>query len=163
MRTPRVFLCYAPRAGLRCALAYVPGDRDAYGWFTGPGTGEMESAYFVLEDFYTPRETRYVAVADAELHSKWTADEARCHELASLQEAFTREWLFYRDDPASAPQLAHYARDELAVGPVGVRVEQRNRLSKLQADWTYYSHDFEDSVLGFLSRHWPLDYRVEAD
>ena len=37
MRSPNVFLAYAPRGvGLRCAVAYFGAGRDAFGWFTGP-------------------------------------------------------------------------------------------------------------------------------
>jgi hypothetical protein len=162
MRTPRIFLCYAPRGpGLRCAVAYVPAGNDARGWFTGAGERGLESAYFVLEDFYTPLETRYVAVADADLHARWTRDEAMCHELAQLQEDFSREWLFYRSDPRAAAQVGQYARDELALGEVNVRFDRLNRFSKLQPNWTHYSREFEHGVLKCLGKHWPLDYRVE--
>lgn len=164
MRTPRIFLCYAPRAGLRCAIAYLAGARDAYGWFIGPDEGgATRSAYFVLEDFYTPRETRYVAVDEAELHSKWTRDEARCHELAELQEAFRREWLFFRNDPESRGEREQYERAELAAGEVAIRFERLNRLSKEAADWTYYSHDCEHGVLEALSKRWRLDYRIREE
>ena len=131
-----------------------------WGWFTGPGEARRESAYFVLEDFYTPLETRYTAVAAGDLHSKWTRDEAMCHELAQLQEAFAGEWLFERSDPLAAAGIERYARAALAAGDVNVRFERLDRFSKLQADWTFYSHDFEHGVLKCLSRHWPLDYRV---
>lgn len=161
MRNPRVFLDYAPRAGLRCALAYIAGDRDVYGWFIGPGDdAALESAYFVLEDFYTPLETRYIEVADADLHTRWTRDEAMCHELAQLQEAFTHEWLCHGGDSRAAAERDRYARAELAAGEVNVRFQQLNRFSKLQADWTHYSHDFEHGVLECLGRHWPLDYAI---
>lgn len=163
MRTPRIFLGYAPRAGLRCALVYIAGDRDAYGWFTGPGEARLESAYFLLEDYYTPHETRYVAVPDADLHTQWTRNEAMCHELAQLQEGFAREWLFYRADPQAPRELEEYARGELAVGDVNVRFERLNRFSRLQAQWTYYSHDFENGILKCLSGHWPLDYRAAEE
>ena len=164
MRTPRIFLCYAPRAGLRCAATYLAGPRDAYGWFTGPDEGgALRSAYFVLEDFYTPRETRYTEVAEADLHSKWTRDEARCHELAQLQEALRREWLFFSSDPEANAERAEYERGELAAGEVAIRFERLNRLAKDAPDWTYYSHDCEHAVLKCLSARWPLDYRIEEE
>ena len=163
MQASRVFVAYAPRAGLRCALVYLVRGHDAWGWFIGPGEARWESAYFLLEDFYTARETRYIAVAESDLHSKWTRDEAMCHELARMQETFAREWLFYRDDPDAATDRAAYERGELALGEVNIRYERLNRLSKLQPNWTYYSHDFEHGVLKFLGTHWPLDYRVEAE
>ncbi len=164
MRTPRIFLSYAPRAGLRCAVAYLAGDRDAYGWFTGQTEeGCIESAYFVLEDFYTRQETRYVAVPETQLHSEWTRDEAMCHELARLQETFRSEWLFYPGEIGAELQLARYAEGELATGEVNVRFERLNRFSKEQAAWTYYSPGCEHAVLKFLGAHWPLDYRVEEE
>lgn len=160
MRTPRIFIAYAPRAGLRCAVAYLDGQGDAYGWFIGQADGGSESAYFVLEDFYTPRETRYVAVPERELHSKWTRDEAMCHELARLQEAFSREWLCYRGDPDCDGDFEQYDRAELAEGDVIVRFERLARFSKAQPTWTHYSPDCEHTVLRGLSKRWPLDYRT---
>jgi len=159
---PRVFLAYAPRGvGLRCAVAYLASHRDAYGWFAGARNSGLASAYFVLEDFYTPRETRYIAADDADLHSRWIEDEARCHELARMQEAFRREWLAYRSDADAGKQLEAYAEAELAAGPLPIRFERLNKLSKLHPNWTYYSHDFERGVLTHLARHWPLDYGVD--
>ena len=160
MRNPRTFLCYAPRAGLRCAVAYLASERDAYGWFTGLAGGHPASAYFVLEDFYSPREPRYLAVPDAELHSRWTRDEAMTHELALLQDAFAGEWLFTRSDPAAAAEVERYAEAELAAGEVGVRYERLNRFSKDQPNWTFYSRDCEHAVLKALGKRWALDYRV---
>ena len=158
----RIFLAYAPRgAGLRCALAYRASNRDAFGWFSGPGDGVLASAYFVLEDIYTTRPATYVAVSEGDLHSTWIRDEARCHALAQMQEAFRREWLFYRSDPGAQEQLAAYAGAELAMGEFGIRFDRLNKLSKLQPNWIYYSRDFERGVLRHLAKRWPLDYRGE--
>lgn len=155
---PRVFLAYAPRGvGLRCAVAYLAARRDAYGWFTGPRDGEVEGAFFVLEDFYSPQETRYLAVREEDLHGG-LLEEARAHELARMQEAFRREWLVYRSDPGSEAQLQAYADAELAAGPVAARFERLAKFSKLHANWTYYSRGFERGVLGALAKHWPLDF-----
>jgi hypothetical protein len=163
LRTPRIFIAYAPRAGLRCAVAYVSGERDVHGWFTGQSEGGYESGYFVLEDFYTRGETRYVEIPEAQLHSAWTGDEALCHELARLQEMFRSEWLFYPDEVGAELQLARYAEGELAGGEVNVRFERLNRFSRGQATWTYASRDCEHNVIRFLAEHWPLDYQVEGE
>lgn len=155
---PRVFLAYAPRGvGLRCAVAYLASRRDAYGWFTGASDGELESAFFLLEDFYSPGETRYLAVREEDLHGG-LLEEARAHDLARMQEAFRHEWLVYRSDPRCGAQLEAYAEAELAAGPVAVRFERLARFSKLHANWTYYSQDFERGVLGVLAKHWRLDF-----
>jgi hypothetical protein len=165
MGNPRVFIAYAPRGiGLRCALAYLSSERDVYGWFTGPnGANSIASLYFVLEDFYSTAETRYVAAQALDLHTGWILDEARCHELAKLQEAFAAEWLLGRNDTRAAAELAAYARDELATGQLNLRHSRLAKLSKQQPNWTYYSPDFERPVLTFLSRRWPLEYRPEVD
>ena len=163
MHTPNIFLAYAPRLGLRCAVAYLSSGRDAYGWFTGlAADGAMRSAYFVLEDHYAPTETRYIEVREDGLHSAWTTDEARCHEMASLQDAFSHEWLAVRGDPAAEADLGKYAQGELAAGDVNIRFERLSRLDKDQPTWTFYSPHFEDGVLKTLSRHWPLDFRASG-
>ena len=166
MRTPNVFLAYAPRgAGLRCALAYLASERDVYGWFIGQRPdASLASAFFLLEDFYSSRETRYEAVEDASLHSAWALDEARRHEAARMQETFSREWLFYADDPRAAAELQAYAEAELSAGgAVNVRIERLAKFSRLQPNWTFYSAGFERPVLHFLAKRWPLDYSPEAD
>ena len=146
MQTPHVFVAYAPLgAGLRCAVAYLAGERDVYGWFTGPDAdGGIAARYFLMEDFYSNRPARYEAVEGAALHSRWSLDEARRHELAALQEAFAREWLVYRE------------------GAVDLRLDRLAGLSKLQPNWTWYSPRCERSVLRHLAKRWPLEYRFDV-
>lgn len=164
MQTPNVFLAYAPRgAGLRCALAYLASARDVYGWFTGPrDDGSVAAAFFLTEDFYTNRPIRHEAVDHADLHCAWSLDEARRHALARMQEAFAREWLFYRDDRGAASELQTYAGAELAAGEVNVRFERLAKFSTLQPNWTYYSPGFERTVLRHLAKRWPLEYRADV-
>ena len=165
MKTPNIFIAYTPRGvGLRCAVAYLAGERDVYGWYTGPREdADVASAFFLIEDFYTKRPARYDAVDPAELHSRWSLDEARRHELAQMQEAFAHEWLVYRDDARAAAEAASYAKAELAVGEVNLRFERIAKLSTLQPNWTYYSPQFERSVLRHLAKRWPLEYRFDGE
>jgi hypothetical protein len=165
VQTPHVFIAYAPRgAGLRCAVAYLAGARDAYGWFAGPRhDGSIAAAYFLLEDCFTNRETRYEAVEQTDLHRAWGLDEARRHELARLQEVFARAWLFYRDAPQAAAELQAYAEAELAAGELNVRFERLAKFSTQQPNWTYYSANFERPVLRSLIKHWPLEYRMDFE
>jgi hypothetical protein len=165
MRAPQVFLAYAPRgAGLRCALAYLDSERDVYGWFCGPRDDtSVARRYFLIEDFHTPQPSRYEAVDEADLHSGWLLDEARRHELAAMQEAFSREWLFWRDQPEAARELQAYAEAELAAGEVNVRFERLSKLSTQQPNWTFYSPGFERTVLRYLSGRWPLEFRLPGD
>jgi len=160
MKTPNVFIAYAPRGvGLRCALAYLGSERDVYGWFTGPrADGGIASEFFLIEGFYSIRPVRYEAVEAAALHSRWALEEARRHELAEIQEAFAREWLVYRDDLRAASEAAAYAEAELAASEPGLRFERLAKLSTLQPNWTYYSPHCERSVLRHLAKRWPLEY-----
>ncbi len=162
--TPEVFVAYAPRGeGLRCALAYLARGRDVYGWFTGPNApASIAALYFVLEDFHSAAEPRYAAAQALDLHTGWILDEARCHELAELQELFAAEWLVYPGDRRAAAELESYSRAQLAHGSdVNLRFERLDRLAKQQPNWTYYSHGFERSVLRILAKRWPLEYREE--
>ena len=163
MQTPHIFIAYAPRgAGLRCAVAYLADQRDAYGWFTGPRHDTSIAAqFFLLEDFFTKRETRYEAVGQADLHADWALDEARRHELARMQEVFAREWLFYRDAPQAAAELQAYAEAELAAGELNVRFERLSKFNTQQPNWTYCSANFERPVLKFLAPHWPLEFSLD--
>lgn len=165
MQTPNVFLAYAPRgAGLRCAVAYLSSRHDVYGWFTGPRQDtSVASCYFLLQDFYANKETGYEAVAQEDLHSAWSLDEPRRHQLAQLQETIAHEWLFYRGEPRAAAELQAYNEAELGVGEVNVRFERLSKFSTLQPNWTYYSAGFERSVLRHLASRWPLEYRLDME
>lgn len=165
MKTPSTFIAYAPRgAGLRCALVYLASGREVCGWFTGPrADGSIAAEFFLMEDFYSNRPARYEAVDTAALHSRWSLDEARRHELAAMQDAFAHEWLVYRDDARAAAERASYAKAELATGEVGLRFERLAKLYTLQPNWTWYSPHFERSVLRHLAKRWPLEYRFDHE
>jgi hypothetical protein len=166
MQTPNVFIAYAPRGpGLRCAVAYLQVGRDIYGWFTGPrldlGTA---SSYFLLADFFSGLTARYEAVGEPDLHSHWSLEEQRRHEVARLRDMVAREWLFYSDDPRAGVEFEAYREAELAApGEVNVRFERLSRFSTQQPNWTYYSPGFEASVLRHLAKRWPLEYRLDLE
>lgn len=159
---PRHFLAYAPRgAGLLCAVLYVPVGHEVYGWYLGGRDGVLESAYFKLEEFYTPFDTRLVTVPDAELHSGRLAEPALCQDLARMQDAFRREWLWDAADTDAAAQARRYRDAQLALGTVNVRFARLEKFSKSQPTWTCYSQGFEHSVLRGLAKRWPLDFSRE--
>lgn len=164
MHTPELYIAYAPQgAGLRCAIAYLSGGNDVFGWYTGPRPdAQPASRCFLLEDYYTKRETRYESVDLADLHSAWSLEEARRHELARMQEMFAREWLYYPDDARAPAERQAYEDAELAAGgPVGLRFERLGKFSRLQPNWTCYTPHFEHSVLRHLAKRWPLEYRPD--
>jgi len=161
MPDPQIFVAYAPRgAGLRCALAYLEHRRDVYGWFAGPRhDASLAARYFLLEAFHASVRTRYEEVDQSDLRSGWSLAEPRRHALAAMQEAFAREWLFYRNEPRATAELMAYGEAELAAGELNLRFEKLANLSKRQPNWTCYSPRFERRVLRALSRYWPLEYR----
>ncbi len=178
MSEPQAFLAYAPRGvGLCCAVMYLKGARDVYGWFTGARDNETVSAYFLLDGFYARSGTKFYASEGSDLYGGWRYDYAArparrlkspirpedelCHELERAQDAFVAEWLFYRGAPDASSDMDSYAEAELALGEVNIRYRQLNRLSRAHVTWTYYSPGFEQPVLRFLASHWPLDYRAE--
>ncbi|HUJ86328.1 MAG TPA: hypothetical protein VLX30_05695 [Burkholderiales bacterium] len=179
MSAPRVFLAYSPRGvGVECALVYAKEGKDAYGWYTGPREGRLASAYFLLEGFYVVSEPAFLAAAGADPYAGWThdytdtggaaqldppvrIDDALCHAMVRLQDAFVHEWLFYRAGNAAQAEIALYGEAELAVGEVNIRFRRLNKFSRLQPTWTYYSLECEHSMLAFMMRRWPLDYRSE--
>lgn len=170
-------LAYAPRgAGLLLAVAYrVEGDAVA-GWWIGHRDASYHPAYFLLENYFSTHPATFLATAGSDLYGGWRfdytraeprlddpvpADDALCHRLEQLQDAFAGEWLFFRGNPGADAELAEYARCELGVQDVGIRCTQLDKLDRSEALWTYRSHDFDFGLLDFLSSRWPLEYRRE--
>lgn len=165
MQSANLFLAYTPRgAGLRCALGYLASANDVYGWFTGPRHDtSVASCYFLLEGLFSAAPVRYDVVDAAHLHSRWSLQEPRRHELASMQEALSAEWLVSRDEPRARAEREAYAEAELAAGMVNLRFARLAKLDKAQPTWTYYSPCFERTVLRHLAARWPLEYRSHVD
>lgn len=174
--TPQQLIAYAPYGvGLMCALVYFERGPDVYGWWIGARDAEWHSVYFKLEEFFTTRQTRFLATEGMDLYGGWkrlysarepvldkpepVADDA-AHELDRVQGMFVAEWLFFDDDPAAEAERRDYAQYNLPLAHVNVRAKQLNKLDKHQAVWTSYSHGFDAAVLDYLQRHWPLDYRT---
>ena len=173
--TPQQFVAYAPYGvGVMCALVYLERGADVYGWWIGSRDVESHTAYFKLEDFFTRRQTRFLATEGTDLYGGWkrlysaretlldkpepVADEA-AHELDRVQGMFAAEWLFFEDDAAAGADRKAYDRYNLPLAHVNVRAKRLNKLDKGGAVWTWYSHGFDAAVLDTLQRYWPLDYR----
>ena len=70
--TPQHLVAYAPYGvGVQCALVYFERDTDVYGWWIGARDAEWHSAYFKLEDFFTTRQTRFLATEGMDLYGGW--------------------------------------------------------------------------------------------
>ena len=173
--TPQQFIAYAPYGvGLMCALVYFERGADVYGWWIGARDAEWHSAYFKLEEFFTSRQTRFLAAEDMDLYGGWkrlysarepvldkpepVADEA-VHELDRVQGMFAAEWLFFEDDAKADGDRKAYEKYNMPLAHVNVRARRLNKLDKHEAVWTYRSHGLDAAVLDYLQRYWPLDYR----
>jgi len=175
MVEPQTFLLYAPRGpGIMCALFYYVSHRDILGWYVGSSDGEFPARYFMLEHYFDPSDTRFLVSSESDLRGPWLSrsrsaesplsecpvPEPLRDELARMQHAFVRQWLFFADDREAAGDIKAYGERELSVQPVNI---QANRLAKLHtgaALWRYTSHGFDRKVLDYLMEHWSLDHRA---
>jgi hypothetical protein len=108
----------------------------------------------MLEHYYSTRETVCYRSAQSDLYGDWltmsTLGESRidppvpvaedlCHQLAHLQDAFVREWLFFEDDPGSASEVAALRERGLPVLAVNIRAGKLDKLVTGGPVWTYTS------------------------
>lgn len=174
MIEPEVFIAYAPRGpGVMCALFYFDRRDDVYGWYTGSRAHEHPASFFVLEQFFTPHETHFYRSEQDDVYGGWVqvrrggeskidrpvpVPEPLCHELEHLQDAFMREWLVYADDPRFEAEAAAYRSHEMPAREIVVRSEKIGKLQTGKPVWTYASPRCDMNIVGYLQRHWALDY-----
>ena len=174
MIEPHVHIAYAPRgAGVLCAVSRFTAEDDVYGWFTGAKAYEHSAGYFMLEYYYSTRETVCYRSVEDDLYGDWlaatTVGESKidrpvpvsadlCHELGRLQDAFVGEWLFFDGAPESEGQAAALRARDLRVLPVNIRPSKLDKLAAHGPVWTYSSPGADAHVVRFLANRWPLDY-----
>jgi len=171
----KTYLAFAPRGpGLMCALLYFFDDHNVYGWYTGSRAGEFPARFFMLEDYFSPHETRYYASVADDVYSGWVrrakggetlldppapVPEPLLHELERLQDAFAREWLVYAGDVHAEDNARAYAERQLAIGEVALRADKLGKLRTGAAVWTYASPGCDLNIIEHLRRHWSLDFQ----
>jgi len=172
MIEPHVHVAYAHRgAGVLCAAFWFAQGESVYGWFTGARAHEHPASFFMLEHYYSTRETVCYRSVEDDVYGQWVAastagekkidrpvpvPEVLCHELERLQDAFVREWLFFDEDPAQ--EAAALRARELPVLAVNLRSGKLGKLATGAPVWTYTSPGADMHPLVFLSNRWPLDY-----
>lgn len=179
MLEPYVHLAYAPRgAGVLCAAFWIVQGPHCYGWFTGARAYEHPARFFALEDYYSTRDTVCLLSVEDDARGEWLhvsprgewpvslqgsgpVPEPLRQELEHLQDAFIREWLFYRDDPAHAEEAAELSERELPTTGLNIRPKKLNKLQTGAPVWTYTSPGADLNVIGSLARHWMLEYTLE--
>lgn len=173
MIEPHVHVTYAPHgAGLLCAAFWLVQGHHVYGWFTGMRGQTQPACFFALEDYYAKEDAVFFRSVQNDVHGRWlivAADgeiaiergpipEALCHELERLQDAFVREWLFYRDDPTHAEDAATLNARHLPPRAVNLRPKKLAKLQSGASAWTYTSSGADLNAIAFLAARWPLDY-----
>lgn len=174
MIEPHVHVACAPRgAPLLCAAFWFVQGNDVYGWFTGARADRYPASFFVLEDYYSRHESVFYRSAQDDVHGDWlvvTTDEelpsgpppvltaALGAELERLQDAFVREWLLYRDDPAHAQEVDELRARDLPLRDANLRPKKLARLTQGTPAWTFSTPGADLNVTAFLGRRWLLDY-----
>jgi hypothetical protein len=169
-----VHIAYAPHgAGVLCAAFWFAQADHVYGWFTGARGNKHPASFFMLEDYYSPRDTVFYRSAQNDVNGDWFITSARNeslidqpgpvppalrHELERMQDAFTREWLFYRDDPGQEEEEAALRARELPVRAVNLRQRKLARLVTGLPVWTFSTPGADLNVVTFLGSRWALDY-----
>jgi len=159
-----------------CALFCFEHDNHVYGWWIGARDSEYHSAYFMLENFFTTRPTRFYATEGMDLYGGWKfvysardpaldkpipTDQQVSHELDRFQEMFVAEWLFFEGDAEVALERGIYDDLDLPLHRhVNLRGKRLGKLDDSQPVWRYRSHGFDADVLDYMQRYWPLDYRI---
>jgi hypothetical protein len=177
MMQPKCFIAYAPRGGgLLCAMTYFAYGEDVAGWFVGLKDHRYASAYFRIENFFSPADKHFYATSGSDLYGGWRldygtsepeldppmpVDDDLCHPLEGLEDAFAAEWLVFRGDKRFAAQAAAYATEDLPAGDVVVHHAKLAKLARAKPVWIYYSPGFNDEVLSYMAPRWPLDYGAD--
>jgi hypothetical protein len=171
---PQHYIAYAPHGlGLECALCYFVEGAHVYGWWTGFKDYQYPSAFFMIEHYFSDRNTILYATEGADIYGGWrydysrrapkldsaiAVDDAICHKLERLQDAFANEWLWYRGDPGSDEEARAYERAELAVQDVNLKHRQLGKLRKDAPVWIERSRGLDLGIVDYLAARWPLDY-----
>jgi len=171
---PQSFIAYAPRGfGLLCALVYAAHGNDLSGWWIGPVDNAYHPAYFLVVDYYTPRESAFYTSRGGDLYGGWVrdydakypdldtpvpVDDELAHRLERMQFVFAQEWLSFPGDANAEAEANRYREAELAHQDVNLRFERLGKLDKDQPVWIYRSAKFDANILKRLARSWPLLY-----
>jgi hypothetical protein len=177
MMQPECFIAYAPRGGgLLCAVTYFAYGDDVAGWFVGLKDYAYPSAYFRIENFFSPGNKRFYATNGSDIYGGWRFDYAKsapeldppipvddelCHRLDKLADGFAAEWLVFRDDPRFPAEEAAYAAEDLPAGDTLIHHTKLVKFDREKPVWTHYSRGFNDEVLSYMTPRWPLDYGRE--
>ncbi len=82
-------------------------------------------------------------------------------ELERMQDAFVREWLFYRGDATHAREAEALRARGLLPEDVNLRRKKLARLTAGTPAWTFTTPGADLNVAAYLGRRWHLDHAPE--
>src|SRR3990172_12239271 len=72
---PHSFIAYAPRGmGLLCAVVCAVRGKDVCGWWVGSADGEYQTAFFLLDGYFSSDEHPFYATKGGDLYGGWVYD-----------------------------------------------------------------------------------------
>lgn len=171
---PKINIHYTiGQLGSVAALFYIASEADVYGWHIHAQGHYFSASFFMIENFYTNRSTLLYRSLEDDVYGPWITDfppadnEIRCplpepvrHELERIESKFVEEWLFFENDPGSAPELAAYKSQRLPIHAVNVKSRKINRLEKKKVDWGHSTPDIDANILDFLQKYWRNDENI---
>lgn len=156
-----------------CAVVCIEVEKDIYGWWIGFKEGRFPSAFFQLENFFSARDTVFLATDGSDVYGGWKfdysssrpeiappvpIDEPMCHELERLQHVFAAEWLFFEGDEGVAEDAEYYRQNDLPVQEVNIKSRRLSKMDKGDVVWKYQSKDMDMDVIDYMTPRWPLEY-----
>lgn len=167
------YLACAPRdAGVAAALFYAARAANVRGWVACEHDRRCAAAYFALEGYYSARDAVFCRSVDDDVRGPWIEQavpvtapvrcpvaEADCGELARLQAAFVREWLFFPDDPRDRAEVDAYRKLGLPVRALNVRAAQFHRFDQRRPVWVHASPGIDFNLVLYLKKWLPFDRR----
>jgi hypothetical protein len=173
---PKVYISYSHGdSGALTAMFYVESHIDLYGWYMSTREHQLSTAFFMVENFYaTCAPVLYRSIED-DVYEPWITDypptqnAIRCpipdsitHELERIQSNFVHEWLFFKNDPDIASELAAYSTRGLPIRAANIKFKKLNRLDKDDAIWIHKTPGTDFNVADFLEKYWRINEKLLA-
>jgi len=158
---------------LQALFYYNHSGPDVYGWHVESKGHYCSSGFFMLENFYSSRATRFYRSMHDDVYGPWAIDyppshdefrspvpEAICHELESMQSRFVEEWLFFREEQSADSDITAYREHAMPIQEVNVKWRRLPRFGRQGTHWTYTSVGVDLNIVELLKKYWRLSEKV---
>jgi len=164
---PKIHVHYSPvKPGFVSAMFYIESETDVYGWYAEARGRHFSAAFFMVENFYTKRDTALYRSLEDDVYGPWMIDmpaaenEVRCplpepvrHELERMQSQFVEEWLFFENDPAVTAELAASRQQQMPILALNIKSKKFKRLEKNGVAFEHSTPGSNPSVLDFVQKY----------